>query len=111
MEIVKQNKKIRVGGDAIMMHNYRTEKGDSGTPFITQPEQSFFCHIVGIHVAVHIDSKRESTKKGVTMTLAVIERMKDLMKGTFGKEYDEQLIDYIVVDSTKVKKRMENNDF
>ena len=71
-----------------MMHDYKTQKGDSGTPFIAQPnlEQNALneCFIVGIHVALHINKNGEVTKKGVRMTQTVIQRLKKFIKDTFG---------------------------
>ena len=67
-----------------MQHDFQTEKGDSGTPFLIQPfmdkgVNNKQCFIVGIHVSVKAGRVRgEKMKKGVVMTDNIVRQLGQL---------------------------------
>ena len=64
------------GRQAIITHSYNTERGDSGTPLIIQPDKGLKqCYLIGIHYGKATYSSGTQESKAVKITSKIVEQL------------------------------------
>ena len=69
-------KQIKVDSSAIIKHNYNTQRGDSGTPLIIQPDKNINqCYLIAIHYGKVANYSGTQDNKAIKITSKIIEQL------------------------------------